>query len=44
LFEDKRTGIEVMVLKQRMCANNTHWEWVSSERQHADGLTEIQAR
>ena len=43
-FEDKRTGIEVMVLKQRTAASGTTWKWVSSERQYADGLTKIQAR
>ena len=43
-FEDRRTGIEVMVLKQRMHAAQISWRWVSSERQHADGLTKAKAR
>ena len=43
-FEDKRTGIEVMVLKQKMKASGTVWKWVSSERQYADGLTKMSAR
>jgi hypothetical protein len=43
-FEDKRTGIEVMVLKEKMKASGTIWKWVSSERQYADGLTKMSAR
>ncbi len=43
-FNDKRTGIEVMVLKERMKASDTIWRWVSSERQYADGLTKFAAR
>jgi hypothetical protein len=42
-FEDHRTGIEVMVMKQRMKAAAVNWLWVSSERQYADGLTKIAA-
>jgi hypothetical protein len=43
-FNDKRTGIEVMVLRERMRASSTCWRWVSSERQYADGLTKYAAR
>ena len=43
-FEDKRTGIAVMVLKEKMKASGTIWKWVSSERQYADGLTKMSAR
>ena len=43
-FEDRRTGIEVMVLKQRMHAAQVTWRWVSSEWQYADGLTKASAR
>jgi hypothetical protein len=43
-FEDKRTGIEVMVLKEKLKASGTVWKWVSSERQYADGLTKMAAR
>jgi hypothetical protein len=41
---DKRTGIEVMVLKERMHASGTDWRWVSSERQYSDGLTKASGR
>ncbi|CAK0870696.1 unnamed protein product, partial [Prorocentrum cordatum] len=40
-FDDKRTGIEVQVLKERMTASATGWYWVSSERQFADGFTKF---
>ncbi|CAK0855240.1 unnamed protein product, partial [Prorocentrum cordatum] len=43
-FQDKRTGIEVLALRERMEATMTRWRWVSSERQYADGLTKIAAR
>ena len=43
-FEDRRTGIEVMVIKERMQASGSAWRWCSSERQYADGLTKIAAR
>ncbi|CAK0812099.1 unnamed protein product [Prorocentrum cordatum] len=43
-FDDKRTGIEVQVLKERMTASATGWYWVSSERQFADGFTKLAAR
>ena len=41
---DKRTAIEVTVIKERMRACWATWRWVSSERQVADGLTKEQAR
>ena len=41
---DKRTAIEVTVIKERMRACGAMWRWVSSERQLADGLTKEQAR
>eukprot|EP00959_Pyramimonas_sp_CCMP1952_P289053 6045295-Pyramimonas_sp.AAC.1 len=43
-FQDKRTGIEVLALRERMEATMTRWRWVSSGRQCADGLTKIAAR
>ncbi|CAK0797447.1 unnamed protein product, partial [Prorocentrum cordatum] len=43
-FDDKRTGIEVQVLKERMTASATGWCWVSSDRQFADGFTKLAAR
>ncbi|CAK0823386.1 unnamed protein product, partial [Prorocentrum cordatum] len=43
-FQDKRTGIEVLALRERMEATMTRWRWVSSERQYADGLAKIAAR
>jgi hypothetical protein len=43
-FKDRSTGIEVMVLKQRMKAAAVTWKWVNSERQFADGLTKPAAR
>lgn len=41
---DKRTGIELMVLKERLTALNAKVRWQSSERQFADGLTKFAAR
>jgi hypothetical protein len=41
---DKRTAIEIAVLRERMTAAGAVWRWVSSERQLADGLTKEQAR
>ena len=38
-FDDRRTGIEVMVLKERMKASGTIRRWVSRECQYGDGLT-----
>eukprot|EP00959_Pyramimonas_sp_CCMP1952_P383362 8033021-Pyramimonas_sp.AAC.1 len=43
-FQDKRTGIEVLALREMMEATMTRWRWVSSERQCADGLAKIAAR
>jgi hypothetical protein len=43
-FEDRRTGIEVMVIKERMAASGSQWKWCSSERQYADGMTKTAAR
>ena len=36
---DKRTGLEVRVLKERLEALDGSFKWISSERQFADGLT-----
>ena len=36
---DKRTGLEVRVLKERLEALGGSFKWISSERQFADGLT-----
>ena len=38
-FADKRTGIDILCLKERMTATQSSWRWVSSERQYADGMT-----
>ena len=43
-FQDRRTGIEVMVIKQTMRSSGSTWRWCSSERQYADGLTKMAAR
>eukprot|EP00975_Prorocentrum_lima_P018632 3921010-Prorocentrum_lima.AAC.1 len=43
-FDDRRTGSEVMVLKQAMKSSGSEWRWCSSERQFADGLTKTSAR
>jgi hypothetical protein len=40
-FAEKRTAIEMMVLKDRMRASQTSRRWVSSERQFADGVAKI---
>eukprot|EP00959_Pyramimonas_sp_CCMP1952_P257913 5389936-Pyramimonas_sp.AAC.1 len=42
-FQDKRTGIEVLALRERMGATQTQCKWVSSGRQYADGLTKLAA-
>ena len=41
---DKRTGIELMVIKERLLALGAVTRWQSSERQFADGLTKLAAR
>ena len=41
---DKRTQIEVMIVKEKMRSMKTQLRWVSSEVQLSDGLTKIQAR
>ena len=41
---DKRTGIELMVIKERLTALGAVTRWQSSERQFADGLTKFAAR
>ena len=41
---DKRTGIECMVITERLRAAGAGRRWQSSERQYADGLTKISAR
>merc|ERR1711873_105118 len=41
---DRRTAIEQIGLKQSLASVNAKVRWVSSERQMADGLTEINAR
>ena len=41
---DKRTGIELMVIKERIQAMGATVRWQSSERQYADGMTKIAAR
>ena len=41
---DKRTQIEVMIVKEKMKSMKTQLRWVSSEVQLSDGLTKIQAR
>ena len=41
---NKRTGIELLVLRQTLANTCSIVRWVSSERQIADGLTQISAR
>ena len=41
---DKRTQIEVMIVKEKMKSMSTQLRWVSSEVQLSDGLTKTQAR
>ena len=41
---DKRTGIELMVVKERLAAMSSIARWQSSERQFADGMTKMAAR
>ncbi|CAK0900306.1 unnamed protein product, partial [Prorocentrum cordatum] len=42
-FQDKRPGIKVLALRERIEATQTQWKLVSSERQYADGLTKLEA-
>ncbi|CAL1154350.1 unnamed protein product [Cladocopium goreaui] len=44
LSGDKRTKIEVMIVKEKMQECQTLLRWVSSEAQYADGMTKPQAR
>ena len=44
ISRDKRTQIEVMVVKEKMRSMSIHLRWVSSEVQLSDGLTKTQAR
>ena len=41
---DKRTGLEILVLKERLGALNGTFRWMSSERQYADSLTKTGTR
>ena len=41
---DKRTGIELMVIKERLAAMGAVRRWQSSERQYADGMTKMSGR
>ena len=41
---DKRTKIEIMIVKQKMDEIGTKLRWISSEIQLADGVTKIAAR
>lgn len=44
LTGDKRTKVEVMIIKEKMAECQTSLRWVSSEAQYADGMTKLQAR
>ena len=44
LSGDKRTKIEVMIVKEKMQECQTLLRWVSSEAQYADGMTKPSAR
>ncbi|CAL1144411.1 unnamed protein product [Cladocopium goreaui] len=44
LSGDKRTKIEVMIVKEKMQECQTLLRWVSSEAQYADGITKPSAR
>ena len=41
---DKRTGLEVKVMKERLQGLGGRFRWMSSERQFADGLTKFGTR
>ena len=41
---DKRTGLEILVLKERLTDLNGNFRWISSERQFADSLTKTSTR
>ena len=41
---DKRIGIELMVIKERLAAMGAVRRWQSSERQYADGMTKMSGR
>ena len=41
---DKRTGLEILVLKERLTDLNGTFRWISSERQFADSLTKTATR
>ena len=43
-FLDKRTGIEILSLREHLEASQTQLKWVSSEMQFGDGLTKPSAR
>ena len=41
---EKRTGIEIVIIQQRLKAMDSRMRWVNSGQQLADGLTKKQAR
>ena len=43
-LSEKRTAIEVTIVRERLEALHGHWRWVNSAQQLADGLTKTTAR
>ena len=43
-LSEKRTAIEVTIVRERLEALHGHWRWVNSAQQLADGLTKPTAR
>ncbi|CAJ1404806.1 unnamed protein product [Effrenium voratum] len=41
---DRRTGLEIMVMKERLQSFGGHLRWMSSELQYADGQTKLSTR
>ena len=41
---DRRTGCEIMVMKERLQSFGGHLRWMSSELQYADGQTKLSTR
>ena len=43
-LSEKRTAIEVTIVRERLEVLHGHWRWVNSAQQLADGLTKPTAR
>jgi len=41
---EKRTAIEILMVKEKMSELGGKWRWVNTEQQLADGLTKVSAR